>query len=93
MPKSQVNTHEGARLRGLRALAALSLETVAERSGVVDLSRLSRAERDLANLSGEQIAAIEKALLAEIRARQRRAAAALGQRRDGREKDRTVAVA
>jgi transcriptional regulator with XRE-family HTH domain len=85
----EVSTSVGAELRRLRKTAAWSLQQTCDGSGrVVDISRLSRAERDDATLRPEVVARIERALRAEIRLRMTRMAATL--KRDGREKDRSA---
>lgn len=63
-------TKSGAGLRRLRRLAGLGLEEV-ENLYPISSSRLSRVERDRAELSPSERTALEQALSAEIRRRAR----------------------
>lgn len=68
----------GNELRDMRLLAGWSLEQTCDGSGgVVEISMLSRAERNLAELRVEQREAIERALRSQIASRSRKLAGAL----------------
>lgn len=65
-----MKTKNGAALRKLREMAGLGLEEVHDLYQI-SYSRLSRVERDRAQLSPAERSALEQALSAEIRRRAR----------------------
>lgn len=68
--QSGKNQNHGAALRKLREMAGLCLEEVQDLYPI-SYSRLSRVERDRAELSPAERTALEQALSAEIRRRAR----------------------